>query len=120
MPAAATTQQPPSGLSLLESEIPSPSSLFAETLSDSVTDVVLTYHENPGLLPGAPTALPSGGLTPCATCSKPCHAATGSHQHLVVFDGCERDFHLACDCVASRGKSKRWPLGVKQLLDNIS
>ncbi|XP_052722710.1 methyl-CpG-binding domain-containing protein 9 isoform X2 [Vigna angularis] len=125
-----------SGLGIDLNEIPSPSSLFAETLPDSVTDVVRTYHENPGPPPGAPAALPSGGLAPCAACSKPCPAAAGSHHHLVVCDGCERGFHLACagirgggrqaasleewvcgECVASGVKSKRWPLGVKQLLD---
>lgn len=56
--------------------------------------------------------------------------------HVVVCDGCERGFHLACtgmrgahalnfedwvcgDCFSSGVKSKRWPLGVKskQLLD---
>ncbi|WVZ08692.1 hypothetical protein V8G54_022038 [Vigna mungo] len=44
---------------------------------------------------------------------------------LVVAMRCEsapppRGFHLAYQCVASRVKSKWWPLGVKQLLDNIS
>ncbi|KAG2383755.1 Methyl-CpG-binding domain-containing protein [Vigna angularis] len=48
-----------SGLGIDLNEIPSPSSLFAETLPDSVTDVVRTYHENPGPPPGAPAALPS-------------------------------------------------------------
>ncbi|XP_014510912.1 methyl-CpG-binding domain-containing protein 9 [Vigna radiata var. radiata] len=125
-----------SGLGIDLNEIPSPSSLFPETLPDSVTDVVRTYHENPGPPPGAPASLPSGGLAPCAACSKPCPTAAGSHHHLVVCDGCERGFHLACagirgggrqaasleewvcgECVASGVKSKRWPLGVKQLLD---
>ncbi|ESW23089.1 hypothetical protein PHAVU_004G017600 [Phaseolus vulgaris] len=125
------------GLGIDLNEIPSPSSLFAETLPDSVTvDVVRAYHDNPGPPPGAPAAVPSGGLANCAACSKPCPAAAGSHHHLVVCDGCERGFHLACagirgggrqaasleewvcgECVAAGVKSKRWPLGVKQLLD---
>ncbi|WVY90420.1 hypothetical protein V8G54_035934 [Vigna mungo] len=45
---------------------------------------------------------------------------SGSHHHLVVCDGCERGFRLACECVASRGKSKRWPLGVKFLVKKVS
>ncbi|XP_047168700.1 nuclear intron maturase 4, mitochondrial-like [Vigna umbellata] len=55
-----------SGLRVDLNEIPSPSSLFAETLLDSVTVVVRTYHENPEPLSGAPAAIPSSSLAPCA------------------------------------------------------
>ncbi|KAK7381383.1 hypothetical protein VNO78_34033 [Psophocarpus tetragonolobus] len=123
-----------SGLGIDLNEIPSPSSSFPETLPDSVAvDVVRSYHDNPAPPPGGPAVLPRTAPALCATCSKP---AAGSHHHLVVCDGCERGFHLACagirgggrqaasldewvcgECVAAGVKSKRWPLGVKQLLD---
>ncbi|KAL5150389.1 Methyl-CpG-binding domain-containing protein 9 [Glycine soja] len=125
-----------SGLGIDLNEIPSPSSSFPETLPGSVTvDVVRSYHDNPAPPPGGPAALPRSGSSPCAACAKPSPAA-GSHHQLVVCDGCERGFHLACagirgggrqaasldewvcgECVAAGVKSKRWPLGVKQLLD---
>ncbi|XP_052723725.1 methyl-CpG-binding domain-containing protein 9-like [Vigna angularis] len=109
-----------SGLRIDLNEIPSPSSLFAKTLPDSATDIVRDYDENPGPPPGAPVVLPSSGLASCTACSKPCPAAAESHYHLVVCDGCECGFHLACECVASGVKRKRWSLGVKELLDNSS
>ncbi|KAK7316429.1 hypothetical protein VNO77_35457 [Canavalia gladiata] len=126
-----------SGLGIDLNEIPSPSSSFAETLPDSAVDIVRAYHENPAPPPGGPAALPRAPA-PCAVCAKPePRGAAGSH-HLVVCDGCERGFHLACagirgggrqaasidewvcgECVSAGVKSKRWPLGVKskQLLD---
>ncbi|TKY50406.1 Methyl-CpG-binding domain-containing protein 9 [Spatholobus suberectus] len=125
-----------SGLGIDLNEIPSPSSSFPETLPDSTDDIVRAYHENPAPPPGGPAALPRGPAA-CTACAKP-SAAAGSHHHLVVCDGCERGFHLACagirgggrqaasldewvcgECVAAGVKSKRWPLGVKskQLLD---
>ncbi|QHO12795.1 Methyl-CpG-binding domain-containing protein [Arachis hypogaea] len=127
-----------SGLEIDLNEIPyaaaSPSSNHAETLPpppDSAVDIVRAYHENPAPLPGAPASLPRGSA-PCATCSKPPGAAG-----VVVCDGCERVFHIACagfrgtrqaaildewlcsECAVGGVRSKRWPLGVKskQLLD---
>ena len=128
-----------SGLGIDLNEIPylaaSPSSHVAETLppplTDSAVDIVRAYHENPAPPPGAPAALPRGS-PPCSACAKPPGAAG-----VVVCDGCERGFHLACagirggrqaasfdeglcsECVAGGVRSKRWPLGVKskQLLD---
>ncbi|KAL5152848.1 Methyl-CpG-binding domain-containing protein 9 [Glycine soja] len=135
-PHSNQNQDARSGLGIDLNEIPSPSSSFPETLPDSVAvDVVRAYHDNPAPPPGGPAALPRGGSSPCAACAKPSPAAVNHHQ-LVVCDGCERDFHLSCagirgggrqaanldewvcgECVAAGVKSKRWPLGVKQLLD---
>ncbi|XP_014499246.1 uncharacterized protein LOC106760307 [Vigna radiata var. radiata] len=95
------------GLGIDLNEIPLPS---AETLLDSVTNIVCTYDENPGPPSGAPTALPNDGLAPGAACSKPCPATIGSHHHLILCDNWECGFHLACECVASGVKSKRWLL----------
>ncbi|KOM40763.1 hypothetical protein LR48_Vigan04g096100 [Vigna angularis] len=58
--------------------------------------------------------LSSDGLAPCDAFFKPCHVAVGSNHHLVVCKDCERSFHLACECVASRVKcNKWWSLGIK-------
>ncbi|KAL5582546.1 hypothetical protein UlMin_014988 [Ulmus minor] len=116
-----------SGLGIDLNEIPSP----AETLPDSI-DVVRYYHDNPSPPPGGPATVPGAvGGSSCAACRLP-----ELHGHMVVCDGCERGFHLACagmvvppasnsvewvcgDCVCSGVKSRRWPLGVKskQILD---
>ncbi|XP_050382693.1 methyl-CpG-binding domain-containing protein 9 isoform X2 [Argentina anserina] len=111
----------------LNERIPSP-----ETLPDSV-DVVRYYHDNPSPPPGGPAGVPGGAGrgSACASCGKP-----EVRGHVVVCDGCERGFHLACagmrgrqavnldewvcgECMCGGVRSKRWPLGVKskQILD---
>ncbi|KAJ1416476.1 Zinc finger, PHD-type [Sesbania bispinosa] len=133
-PLQQQQQDSRSGLGIDLNEIPSPSSSFTETLPDFAIDIVRAYHENPAPPPGGPAALPRG-FTPCSICTKP--VGTGVSQQVIVCDGCERSFHLACagirggrqsssldewvcgECVSGGVKSKRWPLGVKskQLLD---
>jgi len=62
----------------------------------------------------------------CGACGKP-----EVRGQVVVCDGCERGFHLGCagrqainsaewlcgECLSGGVKSKRWPLGVKRILD---
>ncbi|KAL4031265.1 hypothetical protein IC575_009541 [Cucumis melo] len=118
------------GIGIDLNEIPSPSS-FSETLSDSF-DVVRTFHDNPPPSDGDPAHVPRGVRgSVCGLCGQP-----EVRGHVVVCDGCERGFHLACtgmrgghalnfedwvcgECFTTGVKSKRWPLGVKskQLLD---
>ncbi|XP_038904733.1 methyl-CpG-binding domain-containing protein 9 isoform X2 [Benincasa hispida] len=118
------------GIGIDLNEIPSPSS-FSETLSDTF-DVVRSFHDNPPPFDGDPAHVPRGVRgSVCGLCGQP-----EVRGHVVVCDGCERGFHLACtgmrsahalnfedwvcgDCFSSGVKSKRWPLGVKskQLLD---
>ncbi|XP_023531672.1 methyl-CpG-binding domain-containing protein 9-like [Cucurbita pepo subsp. pepo] len=119
-----------SGIGIDLNEIPSPSS-FSENLSNTF-DVVRSFHDNPPPPDGGPADVPRGLRgSVCGLCGQP-----EVHGHVVVCDGCERGFHLACarmrgvqalnfedwvceDCFGSGVKSKRWPLGVKskQLLD---
>lgn len=117
------------GLGIDLNEIPSPP--LVEIPPESL-DVVRAYHENPtSAVAGGPAGLPSEdderGSGACRACGRP---EAGGGQ-VVVCDGCERGFHLACagvrghqpllnqdewvcaDCECSGVKSKRWPLGVK-------
>lgn len=104
-----------------------PSSSFAETLPDEPDslEVVRAFHDNPDPAPGEPARVP-GEPAECGACGGPEAAAAG---RVVVCDGCERGFHLACtgicglqwtsqewvcaECVSRGERSKRWPLGLK-------
>ncbi|GKV07676.1 hypothetical protein SLEP1_g19422 [Rubroshorea leprosula] len=103
-----------------------PSSSFAETLPDEPDslEVVRAFHDNPDPAPGEPARVP-GEPAECGACGGSEAAAAG---RVVVCDGCERGFHLACtgipglqwtqewvcaECVSRGERSKRWPLGLK-------
>ena len=119
----------PLGIDL--NEIPSYS--FSETLPDSDSaepdsfSVVRAIHENLDPALGDPARVPVGKEEePCGACGTSAAAGGG---RLVVCDGCERGFHLACagvsgrlsageewvcgECVDGGVRSKRWPLGLK-------
>ncbi|XP_022934434.1 methyl-CpG-binding domain-containing protein 9-like [Cucurbita moschata] len=128
-PTDSTTRSG-TGIGIDLNEIPSPSS-FSETISDTF-DVVRSFHDNPPPSDGDAAHVPRGVRgSVCGLCG-----LLEVRGHVVVCDGCERGFHLACtgmrgahalnfedwvcgDCFSSGVKSKRWPLGVKskQLLD---
>ncbi|KAK8534043.1 hypothetical protein V6N12_047441 [Hibiscus sabdariffa] len=109
-----------------------PSSSFAETLPDSAEpdsfSIVRAIHENPDPAPGEAAGVPVGNEgEQCGACGLP--AAMAGAGRVVVCDGCERGFHLACSgvsgsfsageewvcgvCVGRGVRSKRWPLGFK-------
>ncbi|OMO80724.1 hypothetical protein CCACVL1_12795 [Corchorus capsularis] len=110
-----------------------PSSSFSETLPDADSaepdsfSIVRAIHENPDPAPGDPAGVPVGKEDePCGACGTSAAAGGG---RVVVCDGCERGFHLACagipgrlsaaeewvcvECVGRGVRSKRWPLGLK-------
>ncbi|KAK6267385.1 hypothetical protein QUC31_018222 [Theobroma cacao] len=110
-----------------------PSSSFNETLPDSDSaepdsfSIVRAIHENPDPALGEPAGVPVGKEEePCGACGT---AAAAGGGLVVVCDGCERGFHLACagisgrlsaaeewvcaECVSRGVRSKRWPLGLK-------
>ncbi|XWS44194.1 hypothetical protein CRYUN_Cryun15aG0023300 [Craigia yunnanensis] len=117
-----------------------PSSSFTETLPDSDSaepdsfSIVWAIHENPDPALGEPAVVPLGKEEePCGACGT--SAASGGGR-VVVCDGCERGFHLACagvsrmlsaaeewvcgECYDGGVRSKRWPLGLnekKRILD---
>lgn len=119
----------PLGIDL--NEIPTSSCCFSETLPepepepDSI-DIVRAFHDNPDPAPGAPAVVPGKGrAAECGACRRP-----EARELVVVCDGCERGFHVACagiaalqmssmaewvcgECVSAGVRSKRWPLGVK-------
>ncbi|KAE8718221.1 7-dimethyl-8-ribityllumazine synthase family protein [Hibiscus syriacus] len=109
-----------------------PSSSFTETLPESAEpdsfSVVRAIHENPDPALGEPAGVPIGNeREQCGACGLPEAMAGGGR--VVVCDGCERGFHLACSgasgsfsageewvcgvCVGRGVRSKRWPLGFK-------
>ncbi|CAI0455946.1 unnamed protein product [Linum tenue] len=89
-------------------------------------DLVRSFHDHPDPAPGLVAGLPREGA--CGTCGGP-----EAQGHVVVCDGCERGFHLAClemrggggldaagssewlcaECLGGGVKSKGWPLGFK-------
>ncbi|XP_065877464.1 methyl-CpG-binding domain-containing protein 9 [Euphorbia lathyris] len=105
---------------------PDPDEPDTDPLELDSFDVVRSFHENQDPASGVAAGLPEEEKLPtCGTCGKPELGA-----HVVVCDGCERGFHIACagmhgkqvsnlvdwicgDCVSGGVKSKRWPLGVK-------
>lgn len=114
------TSRSPLGIDL--NEIPSAST---SSPPENSLDVVLSFHENPDPAPGMAAGLRADGSM-CGACGKP-----EARDHVVVCDGCERGFHLGCagrqavnsaewlcgECLSGGVKSKRWPLGVKRILD---
>ncbi|XWS32781.1 hypothetical protein CRYUN_Cryun22dG0019000 [Craigia yunnanensis] len=110
-----------------------PSSSFIETLPDSESaepdsfSIVRAIHENSDPALGEPAGVPVGKEEEsCSACGTLAAAGGG---RVVVCDGCERGFHLACsgvsgrlsaaeewvcgECVGGGVRSKRWPLGLK-------
>jgi hypothetical protein len=114
------TSRSPLGIDL--NEIPSTST---SSPPENSFDVVLSFHENPDPAPGMAAGLRAEGSM-CGACGKP-----EVRGQVVVCDGCERGFHLGCagrqainsaewlcgECLSGGVKSKRWPLGVKRILD---
>lgn len=114
------TSRSPLGIDL--NEIPSTST---SSPPENSLDVVLSFHENPDPAPGMAAGLRAEGSM-CGACGKP-----EVRGQVVVCDGCERGFHLGCagrqainsaewlcgECLSGGVKSKRWPLGVKRILD---
>ncbi|XP_048128819.1 methyl-CpG-binding domain-containing protein 9 isoform X2 [Rhodamnia argentea] len=109
----------PSHLEIDLNEIPSP------TADSDPFDVVRSFQDAPEP-PAEPAAEPvvARSPAPCAACGEP----EGGGGHVVVCDGCERGFHVACagvmrgmdveewvcrECVGRGVKSRRWPLGFK-------
>ncbi|XVE83943.1 hypothetical protein DITRI_Ditri16bG0129400 [Diplodiscus trichospermus] len=114
-----------------------PSSSFTETLPDSDSaepdsfSIVRAIHENPDPALGDPAGVPLGKEEEtCCSCGKSVAAeGGGGGGRVVVCDGCEGGFHLACagvsgrlsvaeewvceECVGRGVRSKRWPLGLK-------
>ncbi|XP_038998340.1 methyl-CpG-binding domain-containing protein 9-like [Hibiscus syriacus] len=109
-----------------------PSSSFTENLPESAEpdsfSVVRAIHENADPALGEPAGVPIGNeREQCGACGLPAPMAGGGR--VVVCDGCERGFHLACSgasgsfsageewvcgvCVGRGVRSKRWPLGFK-------
>ncbi|XWS30346.1 hypothetical protein CRYUN_Cryun24cG0109300 [Craigia yunnanensis] len=111
-----------------------PSSSFTETLPDfdyvepDSFSIVRAIHENPDPALGDPAGVPVGKEEEqCGACGT--SAAAGGGGRVVVCDGCERGFHLACagvsgslsaaeewvcgECVGRGVRSQRWPLGLK-------
>ncbi|CAL1391877.1 unnamed protein product [Linum trigynum] len=135
--ATATTLRSPLPIDLNEiptsssSSPPLPLGLEAEQsepYDDLVApvDLVRSFHDHPDPAPGLAAGLPREGA--CGTCGGP-----EAQGHVVVCDGCERGFHLACvemrggcgldaagssewlcaECLGGGVKSKGWPLGFK-------
>lgn len=115
-----------------------PSSSFAETLPDSDSaepdsfSIVRAIHENPDPALGEAAGVPvANEEEQCGVCglSAAMPGGGGGGGRVVVCDGCERGFHLACSgvsekllsgaewvcgaCVGRGVRSKRWPLGFK-------
>ncbi|CAK9157482.1 unnamed protein product, partial [Ilex paraguariensis] len=105
-------------------EVPSSSSF--ESLSRDAISVVRTFHGE--LTPPAGVAAELPDISFSTSCSS-CHFKEVPGQ-VVVCDGCERGFHLACagmrgeqaeiinewmcrECVSNNVQSNRWPLGWK-------
>lgn len=120
--AAAAAAARPSHLEIDLNEIPSPSP------DSDPFDVVRSFQDAPEP-PAEPAAEPvvarGGPAAACVACGEP----EGGGGHVVVCDGCERGFHVACaglarqgmdaeewvcrECVDRGVKSRRWPLGFK-------
>ncbi|CAK7328083.1 unnamed protein product [Dovyalis caffra] len=117
------TTRSPLGIDL--NEIPSTST---SSPPENSLDVVLSFHESSDPAPGMAAGLRGEGSM-CGTCGRP-----EVRGHVVVCDGCERGFHLGCagmrgrqainlaewlcvECLSGGVKSKRWPLGIKRILD---
>ncbi|XVF16441.1 hypothetical protein REPUB_Repub10bG0031000 [Reevesia pubescens] len=115
-----------------------PSSSFTETLPDSESaepdsfSIVRAIHENPDPALGEAAGVPVGKEEElCRACGTSAAASggEGGGGRVVVCDGCERGFHLACagvsgmlsaaeewvcgECIGHGVRSKRWPLGLK-------
>ncbi|KAA3455958.1 methyl-CpG-binding domain-containing protein 9 [Gossypium australe] len=113
-----------------------PSSSFAETLPDSDSaepdsfSIVRAIHENPDPALGEAAGVPvANEEEQCGVCGLSAAIPGGGGGRVVVCDGCERGFHLACSgvsekllsgaewvcgaCVGRGVRSKRWPLGFK-------
>uniref|UniRef100_A0A2P2KDH3 Uncharacterized protein MANES_15G182800 n=1 Tax=Rhizophora mucronata TaxID=61149 RepID=A0A2P2KDH3_RHIMU len=91
-------------------------------------DVVRSFDENTDPAPGLVEGFP--GQQDIETACGACGGNPESPGEVMVCDGCERGFHLACagvseilaacpeewicsECTSGGVKSKRWPLGVK-------
>ncbi|XP_022739845.1 methyl-CpG-binding domain-containing protein 9-like isoform X2 [Durio zibethinus] len=121
----------PLGIDL--NEIPSS---FTEALPESDSaepdsfSIVRAIHENSEPALGEPAGVPVGKEEEqCGACGKSVAAGKAGRGRVVVCDGCERGFHLACagfserltaaeewvcgECVEHGVRSKRWPLGLK-------